>query len=399
LFTWKRVAGASLYYVVIARDADFTHVVDVVSTVVPAYAPPLGGEEPLDDETSSYYWAVIPVNAKLEAPSDPRESKPSDPGESQDSPQSFNKSSVPPSPLTPAPGADVADQPTFSWTPAEGALNYTLQVSQDPTFGHPLDSVRTDSTAYTSTSTYPANVTLYWRVRANDTNTHTEGLRWSSLQTFRRTLPVPTPSSGNATSGQGIPVQSWSSVPGAIAYQVHVEQPDGTTKDFTVASTAFTPTVWYGTGIWRWQVRAEFPTAGSPVTGGFSAPQAFLRTLAPPAGALGVKSGSLISLAWAPDPYAKQYEVDFSTSENFNSTLESHRVDGTGWAPNIDLTQRANRGKLYWRVAAVDQGNNVGPFASGVFIPPRAARKASCKRNKRTHKCVPVRHKRRTTHH
>jgi hypothetical protein len=396
LFTWHRVPGASLYFVVIARDAGFTHVVDVASTIVPAYAPPLGGEEPLADETTAYYWAVVPVNAKDEVFSDP--------SQGQDSPQSFNKSSVPPTPQSPVNGAGVEDQPTFSWTPDEGALNYTLQVSQDPSFGSPIDNVRTDSTAYTSSSTYPANVTLYWRVRANTTNTRNEGLNWSPVQTFSRTLPVPSPSPYE-TSGQGIPVRSWTPVIGATGYQVHIEQPDGTTKDFTVGSTAFTPTIWYGTGIWRWQVRAQFPTNGSSVTGGYSAPQPFLRTLAPPTGVSGVKAGSRITIAWNPDPYAKQYEVDFSTNENFNSSIESRRVDGLGWAPNIDLTKPANRGKLFWRVAAVDQGNNLGPFATGVFIPPRprascSAKRASAdataskaKRKQRVKRCLASKHK------
>jgi hypothetical protein len=397
LFTWQRVPGASLYYVVIARDAGFTHVVDVASTVVPAYAPPRGGEEPLDDETSSYYWAVVPVNSKFEVFSDP--------SQGQDAPQAFNKSSIPPTPLSPAAGGIVEDQPTFRWTSAEGALNYTLQVSQDPTFGNPLDNVRTDSTAFTSSSTYPANVTLYWRVRANDANSHNEGLNWSPVQTFRRTLPVPTPSPENATSGQGIPVRAWSPVLGAIGYQVHVEQPDGTTEDGKVASTAFTPTRYYGTGIWRWQVRAMFPSSGfGSVTGGYFAPQPFVRTLAPPTGAAGIKSGSRITISWNPDQYAREYQVDFSTNETFSSTLESRRVDGLGWAPDIDLTQPRNRGRLFWRVAAVDQGGNVGPSATGSFIPSphsvgcaaRSTRASLARANKRrtAKKCAVHAHKR-----
>jgi hypothetical protein len=393
LFTWQRVAGASLYYIIIARDAGFTHVVDVASTVVPAYAPPLGGETPLDDETSAYYWAVVPVNAKGEVFSDP--------SQGQDAPQNFNKSSVPPTLLGPVNGTDIENQPTFSWTPAEGALNYTVQVSQDPSFGTPIDNVKTDSIAYTSASTYPADVTLYWRVRANDTNSRNEGLSWSAVQTFRRTLPVPTPAAGNPSGGQAIPALSWTPVVGATAYQVHVDQADGTTKDFALNSTSFTPTVWYGTGIWRWEVRALFPSTGfSGVTGAYFSPQTFVRTLAPPTGVLGTKVGSQILITWNPDPYAKQYEIDLSTSETFNSTIESRRVDGLGWAPNVDLTQASNRGTLFWRVAAIDQGGNVGPFATGAFIPPPrppvrcAAKRASSRstaaraRNKKTKQCV-----------
>jgi hypothetical protein len=380
LFTWQRVEGAKSYDVVIARDAGFTHVIDVASTTVPAYAPPITAEQPLIDETTAYYWAVVPLNAKGEEFAEPPV---------KDQPQSFNKSSVPPAPLAPVGGLEVPNQPTFSWSPAEGELNYTLQVSEDPTFGSPIDNVKTDSISYTSSSTYPSNVTLYWRVRANNANG--VGLNWSPVQTFRKTLPVPSPAAGNPSGGQGIPALSWNPVAGAIAYDVHIDQADGTTKEFTLNSTSFAPTVWYGTGIWRWEVRAQFPTHSGPVVhGGFFAPQSFVRTLAPPTGVVGVKAGSRIMISWDSDPYAKQYEVEFSTSESFTSTIESHRVDGLSWAPDIDSTKAANRGTLYWRVAAVDQGGNLSPYATGRFVAPH--HKAACTKKKKKHskakKCV-----------
>jgi hypothetical protein len=395
MFTWQRVPGASSYYVVIARDSGFTHVIDVASSIVPAYAPPLGGEEPLDDQTSSYYWAVVPVNSKGEVFSDP--------SQGQDAPQSFSKSSLAPTPIAPINGVDVANQPSFSWTPAEGALNYTLQVSENPTFGSPIDNVRTDSTAYTSSSTYPADTTLYWRVRANDANRSNEGLNWSAVQTFRRTLPVPSPAAGNPTGGlEAIPVLSWTPLTGAIAYEVHVEQPDGTTKDFTFDSTSFTPTEWYGTGIWRWQVRAAFPANGSSsVHGGYFAPQPLVHALPPPTDATGVKSGGRVVISWNPDPYAKEYEVDVATRDTFTSgsSIETRRIEQTSWAPDIDPTRPANRGTLFWRVAAVDKRGNVGPFASGSFGSP--PRKAPCvvkkvkRKNKRkaVRECVASTHK------
>jgi hypothetical protein len=192
LFTWQRVEGAKSYDVVIARDSGFTHVIDVTSTVVPAYAPQLEGEEPLNDETTAYYWAVVPFNAKGEEFAE-RPVK--------DQPQTFNKSSVPPTPTAPVGGVEVPNQPTFSWSPAEGELNYTLQVSEDPTFGSPVDNITTDSTAYTSSSTYPSNITLYWRVRAD--NAKGAGLNWSSAQTFRKTLPVPSPTAGTPPAARG----------------------------------------------------------------------------------------------------------------------------------------------------------------------------------------------------
>jgi hypothetical protein len=393
LFTWQRVPGASEYYVVIARDAGFTHVVDVASTFVPAYAPPLGGEEPLDDETTAYHWAVVPINAKGEVFSDP--------SQGQDAPQYFDKSSVPPTPIAPIGGSEVPLQPTFRWTPAEGALDYTLQVSLDPSFGKPIDDVTTDSTAYTSSSTYPADATLYWRVRANDTNPRNDGLNWSPVQTFRRALPTPSPAPGTPTSSEAIPALSFDPVTDATAYDVHVEEPDGSLKDFTIDSTSFTPSEWAGSGIWHWQVRAEFPTGTSgTVAGGYSGAQTLVHLFAAPASASGVKSGARLLISWAPDAYAKEYEAEVSTTDTFNSSVTSERLDGTSWAPDVDLTQASNKGRLFWRVAARDTRGNVGPFSSGSFGPaPKPA--AHCVKKRGKHKasrCVSRPRKRRKHH-
>jgi hypothetical protein len=362
-FTWEPVSGAGSYYVVIARDAGFTQVVDVGFTDVNAYAPRLAVGTPLSDETTAYYWAVMPAATASGAGvcSDP----------AHNSPRSFNKSSMSPQPILPGDGAEVITQPTFRWSSAENARSYHLQVSQDPTFGSPIDDVTTDATAYTSSSTYPADTVVYWRVRANDWNGR--GLNWSPTRTFVRRLPVPVPIQNNLNGGSEIPPLVWTPVQGAISYDLHDEEPNGTKRDFTFESPSATVVKYYGTGIWHWQVRAEFPTgSGGKVAGGYSAPLASLLTLPPPAGARGVKSGSRILISWNPEPDAKQYEVELSTTNGFNSRVESHKVDGTSWAPNVDPTQKQNRGTLYWRVAAVDWGGNVGSFATGVFGAPRS---------------------------
>jgi protein-S-isoprenylcysteine O-methyltransferase Ste14 len=375
-FSWEAVPGAGGYYVVIARDAGFTQVVDVGFTDVNAYAPRLAGGTPLSDETTAYYWAVIPAVSSSGAGvcSDPQ----------HNNPQSFDKSSAPPVPFSPANGAVVSTQPTFEWGASpenggapekgratENARNYRLQVSQDPTFGNPIDDVTTDATAYTSSSTYPADTAIYWRVRANDWNG--QGLNWSPTWTFVRRLPVPSPIQDNPTGGPEIPPLSWTPVQGAISYDLHLEEPNGVKKDFTFEAPSATVVKYYGTGIWRWQVRAEFPTGfGGKVAGGYSAPLASLLTLPAPSGVIGVKTGTRLVVSWNPDPAAKQYEVDVSTTDGFLTTVDSHRTDSTSWAPNVDLTAAANRRLLFWRVAAIDEGGNVGAFATGSFGKPPA---------------------------
>jgi hypothetical protein len=176
-FSWNRVSGARGYYVVVARDAGFTEVADVGFTNAPAYALRLANGAPLSDQTTAYDWAVIPGTGT--EGSGVYDDTPQD-----NSPQTFNKSSQAPTPLAPADGAEVSGQPTFRWSAAENARNYQLQVSQDPTFGKTIDDVTTDETAYTSSTTYPPNTVLYWRVRADDWIG--QGLNWSAVQTFTK---------------------------------------------------------------------------------------------------------------------------------------------------------------------------------------------------------------------
>jgi hypothetical protein len=361
LFTWKRIAGARGYYVIVSRDASFTKIADVGFSTMPAYAPRRANNVPLSDETTSYYWAIIPsvnadgsgVFAPLPGPSHP-----------------FNKNSIPPGPTAPASGADIVTQPTFRWTRAEGALHYELQVSQDPTFANPINDVQTDSTAYTSSSTYPADTVLYWRVRANDVAS--QGLNWSPVQTFRRRLPAPVPSTATATIGEQIRTLSWSPVEGAVSYSVHVDQVDGSSKDFTLNSTSFTPIEWYGQGIWHWKVRANFAALNGTTPGPYSPVQNLVHTLAPPSGATGTRSATRILLSWSPDPVAKNYVAQLSSTDGFGSSFAQTTTDTTAWAPDLDSDTLKKGGLIYWQVQAVDSGGNKGNGAKGSFRIPIA---------------------------
>jgi hypothetical protein len=105
-----------------------------------------------------------------------------------------------------------------------------------------------------------------------------------------------------------------------------------------------------------------------------------VRTLNAPTRVRGTKTATRLLLSWNSDPAAKQYQVDISTTDGFANTISSHRTDNTSWAPNVDLGQAQNRGRLYWRVAAVDGNNNVGTFATGSF-----GKAAVAKKKKRKH--------------
>lgn len=357
LFTWEHIAGACGYFVVVAKDPSFTTIADVARTKVPAYAPrKISTPRTYSDEATHYYWAVVPVNGPSctsisTAPQD-------------NFPHFFNKQSQPPEPLGPPNEGDITDQPTFRWQPAEGAREYRLQVAHDPSFGSLIDDVVTASTAYTSSSTYPADALLYWRVRANDENG--VGLTWSPVRTFRRRLPAPEVGA-NPEGGEGMPVFSWSPVAGAVSYDVAIEEPDGDNNNFTVSSTVLTPVKAYGLGIWRWRVRANFPRGTSGVSsGGYSARRPFTRFMNPPTGAHATRAGGGLVVKWDPSfALARNYRVEFSDSSSFTRTFDTKLTDNTAYAPALTASGFTDGGPKYWRVAAVDEGGNVGGWASG----------------------------------
>lgn len=189
VFTWNPIPGAMSYFVVVAKDPFFTTIADYAYTRVTAFAPRTGSQtKGYADETSDYYWAVLP--ASLETGH----------GVSTDpvlaNPQSFVKQATPPSLLGPTSGVVVSSAATvFHWTPVFAARRYRLQVSDDPTFANVIqeqsaltNGAATDSSAYTSSTAYPTGKTLYWRVQAEAENGSSGfvGLRWSTTGTFQR---------------------------------------------------------------------------------------------------------------------------------------------------------------------------------------------------------------------
>jgi len=367
LFTWNPIAGAQSYFVIVAKDPSFTNVVDYAFTHLPAYAPRTSfATTTYSDETTLYYWAVLPEaqwngtggagNPLLAAP------------------HSFQKQSAPPTRVAPANGNVFLDQPRFQWTPVPGARTYRLQVSQDPSFGSPIDDVTTDSTAYSSNTTYPADTILYWRVRANDENA--VGLTWSNAVygpwTFQKRLAAPAGSPGNPTLGDAIPNWTWSVVPGAVSYDIAADLPDGTHKDLTGFRTpALTPTIMYGTGIFHWRVRAEFPRSPFGLRPGpYSATYSFTRTIREPTGARADFSRDHILMSWDPKAGARRYRVQISGTPDFGRLVENVVTDNTSYAPKLKYYgfRTLNTGRLYWRVAAQDEGDNVGDFTQPQLI-------------------------------
>jgi hypothetical protein len=149
------LAGDHRYYVVVATDRTFQNVVDYAFTQVPAYAPRQSFQvTTYPDSNTSYYWAVLPATSADGGGAVGDPTGPLDGGLNY--PQNFQKHSNAPTLDAPSDGQVVTTQPTFQWSPVEGALRYRLEVSQDPSFGTLVggSAVYTDETAYTSDTTY-----------------------------------------------------------------------------------------------------------------------------------------------------------------------------------------------------------------------------------------------------
>ena len=217
-FTWNPTPRAQGYFVLVSRDPNFTTVVDYAWVRGPAYAPRFGvNATSYADETTGYYWVVLPSAYPdgVNAWTNPLLANAS----------VFDKESAPPVPVTPSGGTAVVLRPTFVWGLAQWARTYTLQVATDPLFSDIVETVETTSSSYTPENSYPADQSLYWRVRANDWNDI--ALTWSASQQFQlaRTAPLPSPS--NLAASELVPTWEWSLVQGAVSYDIEVQYPDG----------------------------------------------------------------------------------------------------------------------------------------------------------------------------
>ncbi len=373
LFRWNAVSGAQSYFVVVARDSAFTTVVDYAFTRVPAYAPRRGHgntqSRTYSDETTKFYWVVLPspnLNGAAAA-SNPLLGAASD----------FLKQTTPPVLLAPADGANVAVWPTFSWTPVLGARTYEIQVDDSLTFATPVDGKRTNSTAYTSETTYEADKVLYWRVRPlDDMNTP---LSWSETRSFQRKLPAPVWDVGLPTAGATTPTFTWAPVTGAISYDIAADLPDGSHQQFDERSAAaMTYVFFYGTGVFGQRVRANFPsTNGNPTHSPWSTTHEFTRTIPAPSDALAFVSKNGLSFSWSPRPETREYRLQVSKTSDFEHPIETVTTDNTVYAPTMATYGYLSGGAFYWRVAAVDEGRNIGQFTAAQRITIRKGMRLS----------------------
>jgi hypothetical protein len=361
LFAWKPIAGKQSYWVIVAKDASFTTIVDYAFTRVPAYAVRTRtSPRTYPDETTAYYWVVLP------SPNPDGSTAGNIPANGNYA--DFEKQTVAPTLLSPDDAATFSLPPTFSWSAVEGAKKYHLQVATEPTFASTtrLDDVTTASTEFTAQKNYIPATTLYWRVQAQDENNN--GLTWSETRTFEVDLPAPvldpaTPTLGDAS----LPVLRWFPVPGAVSYTLRIHEPNDTSPNSYSGypSTAASFEKITGTGLFTWEVRADFPKlTGGTTPGPWSDDADYTHTIKEPTNPQASAAANRLVMSWDAKTGTKQYKVQVSKREDFNPSFETKTTDNPDWAPTLANSNYTSGGTFYWRVAAIDGDGNVGAFAT-----------------------------------
>jgi hypothetical protein len=71
---------------------------------------------------------------------------------------------------------------------------------------------------------------------------------------------------------------------------------------------------------------------------------------------------------------ARRYRVQVSASDSFANIVEQTTTSNTNWAPRMGRKEYRSGVKLYWRVATMDEGNNLGGWATTSLSKPKKLR-------------------------
>jgi hypothetical protein len=281
---------------------------------------------------------------------------------------------VPVSPLAGDPPTGTS--PVFHWEKTAGAAKYRFQVSTSSTFTTTAYDVTTYALHATPPNPLPAG-TLYWHVAGldasglagpySDTVTFTVGASAGPAQVSPddgATLTYPT----------SPPVLVWQPVSGAKSYTVEVDDNPSFSSPATTATVnsqlALTEPPLLQTSQY-WRVKA---VTGTTTTTEWSGTRSFSVVWPGVPVLTGPTNGASVSalrLSWSPVAGAKSYEVQISTSADFQSGLLSLgstalSVAGTHYAPLAALQPSA----YFWRVRAKDPSTTQqlgGWSATGTF--------------------------------
>lgn len=388
-FSWTAVEGAQSYTLEISTENDFASPT-TYATRNTDFTP---GETMTNNE--DYYWRVkaIVYSGKTAIASPPSE------------PRRFVAAwKQPPQLLTPANDISIGHTyPFFSWTPVPGAERYQIQIDDDTGFGKPLeDETLFNATAYTQPEwkDIPFGGPLFWRVRAIDAQGNTTDWASPFMFTFSKTpppnlvypLPYYTPDAEmpvHTNRAAPWPVFIWDTThsyetsqngPAAFVmpdyYHLQVsEQHDFATIVFSAetAGQAAAPTAdraFYPESGKRYYWRVQAMKGDTPMGGAIQREVVFDPSLselpiAPAATPIHPADGfEAVAIApvlgWLPVVNAARYEVQISRGPAFraDALLEQANALYPYYVPGQNQKTALGFGTYWWRVRAIDGGNN-----------------------------------------
>jgi hypothetical protein len=364
---WEPVAGAGAYEVTLANDAEFTNEIKRYKTVFTTLTP---RESLLDQQAGqAIYWFVKPcVDYGL------TRCGPNAQTNANDNASAFRKNSAAVEILTPAAGATIANQITFTWTPyltTNQALNpavdqearsYKIEVSLVADFATIFDTATVDQTTYTPfNKTYPEGP-LYWRVQAIDGSGNT--LTKSPSRLVNKASPALSLTfPGNGSTQSGVPYFQWNPQAYAATYLIEVYKngdtlfsPANKVLSTTTKFSAWAPTTSLASGVYAWRVRRnDADNRPGPWSAGRTFTlQSAKPTLTAPANGATVAANTLL-FTWGGVAGAVQYKIEVASSCTFATILYNQTTVMTSWAP---ITAYAN-GSYCWRIKALDAAGNV----------------------------------------
>jgi hypothetical protein len=386
---WNPVVGAKSYEIQVARNNDFTNIIETRSGIHGTNYSPL-----ITYDNAQYFWRVRSMDVN-----------------DQSTPWSAARSvftrTYPDAPTLqyPANNAIVSAPLYLQWSPVPHASEYELQLGTNENFSPGTFEVcRTAGTTYiplqfatlgaftnvraNEECSPGVNQTTYWRVRPLDRpfskvgdNPGVQG-QYSPTRSFTYDPVQITGRQPINGATVDVPTLSWNAMQGAETYDITIEGPL-TYIVQTTAATSFTPSRRLAAGSYTWSVTANlaggkkslvFP--GSFVVSG-ATPVVPGTPLAPLSGrATDPATPGAPNLTWVPLPSAHHYKVFIGDAGQFNNGNPVFYLPTSGdYVVNkLDypaVTETNNRythpGDYQWMVVAYDANDAVlgqGPLTT-----------------------------------
>jgi hypothetical protein len=272
---------------------------------------------------------------------------------------------LPPTLLSPVHKSDADNlRPEFSWQAVEGAVSYTIQITDYPTLILPTVNTTVTETTYIPIKDLPRNAPLYWRVRANGANGPSD---WSTVWTVNSpntpSVPVLVSPANNALLFDRKPKLDWKDVivPGGANFGYYILQVSND-RNFTAASVIekkiteqfpseyiFDTDLQFNT-LYYWRVKV-YNTQDHYSS--WSLVRSFREAMLPPilsSPANGATPDNLQpKFDWEDVEGATSYTIQMSLNSNMSSPFLTKSATTSLYNPTADL--KANK-TIYWRVRA-----------------------------------------------